>query len=99
MSKGGLIWICGNVTLQSSTARFTLLITHIKAYKGRSVLKQFEIICTKIRKVKGGKGAKDMDAKIRVQKGLATPLSTVTLTKQFDRVYYNYKNYLDVNLK
>lgn len=52
--------------------RFTpLLTTKMIAYKGRSNEKQFELIYMEAGNVTGGKGAKDLDAKIRVQKGLA----------------------------
>lgn len=49
----------------------------------------------------GGKGAKDTDAKIKVQRGLTTFdhwLSTLIWAKWFSRVRYNYNNDLTVGL-
>lgn len=45
--------------------------TQIKANKGGSNRKQLRIIYMAARNAKGGKGAKDTDAKIKVQRGLA----------------------------
>lgn len=46
--------------------------TQVKANKGGSNRKQLRIIYMAARNAKGGKGAKDTDAKIKVQRGLGT---------------------------
>lgn len=54
-------------------AKFPALpTTQVKANKGGLNQKQLRMIYMAARNAKGGKGAKDMDAKIKVQRGLTT---------------------------
>lgn len=57
------------------------------------------MICMEARNAKGDKGTKNMDVKIRVQKGLVALNYWVTFTKQFDRVHYNYNSDLTTDLR